>query len=100
MDVNEDGHLVPIQDRIANPFNIVPDQHDPKVNPHTVDFPNNISTTLGAASEGERNHSLLIEDFGKAAAAKSLPFALQDDRVGSNLICLVTLKPKRRSQVP
>jgi hypothetical protein len=56
-------------------FNIVPDQHDPKVNRHSVDSSNNISTTLGTASERERerDHSLLVEDFGKAAAAKPLP---------------------------
>ncbi len=55
MDVDEDDYLVPIQDRITNPFNILPDLHDPKVNRHSVDFSNGISTTLGAASEGERN---------------------------------------------
>ena len=82
MDVNENGHLVPIQDRITNPFNIVPDQHDPQVKRHSVDFSNNISTTLGTASEEERNHSSLVEDFGKAAAAKPSPLALREDRVG------------------
>ena len=81
MDVNEDGRFVPIQDRITNPY-IVPDQHDPQVNRHSVDFSNDISTTLGTASEVEPDHSLLVEDFGKAAAAKPLPLALRKDRVG------------------
>ena len=76
MDVDENGHLVPIQDRITKSFNIVPDQHDPKVNRHSVDFSNNISTTLGTDSKGERDHSSLVEDFGKAAAAKPSPVAL------------------------
>ena len=76
MDVHEDGHLVPIQDRITNPFNIMPDQHDTQVNCHSVIFSNNISTTLGTASKGERNHSSLIEVFGQAAVAKPLPLAL------------------------
>ncbi len=100
MDVDEDGHLVPIQDRITNPFNIVPDQHDPKVNHHSVDFSNNIRTTLSNASEGEQDHSLLVEDFGKAAAAKPLPLALQEDRVGIKVNLLGDFEAKALESGP
>jgi hypothetical protein len=75
LDVNEDGHLDPIQDGISNPFNIVPSQHDNSAERLHVDFSNNIGTTLGTASKGECYHSLLIEDFGKAVAAKPSPLA-------------------------
>ena len=73
MDVNEDGDLISIQDKISNPFGIVSDQYDTKADKLHVDFLNNIHTTLGAASKGERNHSSLVEDFGKATAVQSLP---------------------------
>ena len=73
MDVNEDGDLIPIQDKILNPFGIVSDQYDTKADKLRVDFLNDIHTTLGAASKGERNHSSLVEDFGKATAVQSLP---------------------------
>ena len=71
MDVNEDGDLIPIQGKISNPFGIVSDQYDTEADKLRVDFSNNISTTLGTASEGEHHHSLLIEDFGKATAVQS-----------------------------
>jgi hypothetical protein len=68
LDVNEDGHLVPIQDRISNPFDIMPDQHNQPANRTNGD----IGATLNTVSEGERKHSPLIESFAKDAAAKSL----------------------------
>jgi len=73
MDVDEDGDLIPIQDKILNPFGIVSDQYDTKADKLHVDFSNDIRTTLGTASKGERDHSSLVEDFGKATAVQSSP---------------------------
>ena len=73
MDVNEDGDLIHIQDKISNPFGIVSDQYDTEADTLHVDFLNDIRTTLGTASERERNHSSLVEDFGKATAVQSSP---------------------------
>jgi hypothetical protein len=70
MDVNEDGDLICIQDKILNPFGIVTDQYNTKADKLCVAFLNDISTTLGTASEGECDHSLLFEDFGKATAVQ------------------------------
>jgi len=69
LDVDEDGHLVPIQDRISNPFDIMPDQHNQPANRTKRQ---DIGATLNTASEGERKHSSLAESFAKDAAAKSL----------------------------
>jgi len=82
MDVNEDGDLIPIQDKISNPFGIVSDQYDTEADKLCVDFSNDICTTLGTASEGERDHSSLVEDFGKATAVQSLPSPPPEERVG------------------
>ena len=82
MDVNEDGDLIPIQDKISNPFGIVSDQYDTEADKLRVDFSNDIRTTLGTASEGERNHSSLVEDFGKATAVQSSPLPPRDERLG------------------
>ena len=71
--VDEDGDLIPIQDTISNPFGIVSDQYDTEADKLRVDFSNDIRTTLGTVSEGERDHSSLVEDFGKASAVQSLP---------------------------
>ena len=71
MDVDEDGDLIPIQDKISNPFGIVSDQYDTDADKLRVDFSNDIRTTLGTVSEGERDHSSLVEDFGKATAVQS-----------------------------
>jgi hypothetical protein len=38
LDVNEDGHLVPIQDWISNPFSIMPDQHETNAKQLCTDF--------------------------------------------------------------
>jgi len=73
MDVNEDGDLIPIQDKILNPFGIVSDQYVTEADKLRVDFSKDIRTTFGTASEGEHDHSLLIEDFGKATAVQSSP---------------------------
>jgi hypothetical protein len=75
IDVDEDEHLVPMQVKISNPFNIVPDQHDNPEKCLRVDFSNNIGATLGTASKGECNCSSLIEDSGKATTAKPSPLA-------------------------
>jgi len=82
MDVNEDGDLIPIQDKISNPFGIVSDQYDTEADKLRVDFSNDISTTLGTASEGERDHSLLIEDFCKATEVQPSPLPPRDERLG------------------
>ena len=82
MDVDEDGDLIPIQDKISNPFGIVSDQYDTEADKLLVDFSNDIRTTLGTASEGECDHSSLIEDFGKATAVQSLPLPPGEERVG------------------
>ncbi len=82
MDVNEDGDLIPIQDKISNLFGIVFGQYDTEADKLRVDFSNDISTTLSTASEGERDHSSLIEDFGKASAVQSSPSPPRDKRVG------------------
>ena len=71
MDVDEDGDLIPIQDKISNPFGIVSDQYDTDADKLRVDFSNDIRTTLGTVSEGERDHSSFVEDFGKATAVQS-----------------------------
>jgi hypothetical protein len=82
MDVNEDGDLIPIQDKISNPFGIVSDQYDTEADKLRVDFSNDIRTTLSTASEGERDHSSLVEDFGKATAVQSSPSPPREERVG------------------
>jgi hypothetical protein len=51
LNVNKDGYLVPIQDRISNPFNIVPDQHGAVPNNLCADTNRDIGATLDAASE-------------------------------------------------
>jgi hypothetical protein len=71
-----------IQDKISNPFGIVSDQYDTEADKLRVDFSNDIRTTLGTASKGERDHSLLVEDFGKATAVQSLPSPPREERVG------------------
>ncbi len=45
-------------------------------------FLNDICTTLGTASEGERDHLSLVEDFGKATAVQSLSLPPREERVG------------------
>jgi hypothetical protein len=82
MDVNEDGDLIPIQDKILNPFGIVSDQYVTEADKLRVDFLKDIRTTFRTASEGEHDHSLLIEDFGKATAVQSLPSPPREERVG------------------
>ncbi len=73
IDVNEDGHLVPIQDRISKPFSIKPDQHGTVGNNLIVEINNDIGATLGTASKGECKHPPLVGPFGEAAAARSSP---------------------------
>jgi hypothetical protein len=82
MDVDEDGHLVPLQDRISNPFDIVPDQHGARVSDTPLVNSNDVSATHGAASEGECRHSSLLESFAKGAAASLSPIEPVVDRVG------------------
>ncbi len=82
IDVDKDGHLVLIQDRISNPFSIMPDQHSTVANNLCADINRDIGATLGAASEGECKCPLLVKTFGKAAAARSLPPMPQTERVG------------------
>jgi hypothetical protein len=82
IDVDEDGDLIPIQDKISNPFGIVSDQYDTEADKLHVDFSNGIRTTLGTASEGERDHSSLVEDFGKATTVQSSPSPPREERVG------------------
>ncbi len=61
MDVNEDGHLVPIpQDRISNPFSIVPDQHGTVANILCTEINNDIGASLSTASEGECERPPLV----------------------------------------
>ncbi len=75
--------FVPIQKQISNPFNIVPDQHNPAPDRIRADF---------NASEGECNNSLQVESsFSKAAAVKPLPDVSLAGRVGikTNLIKIV-----------
>jgi hypothetical protein len=52
IDVNKDGHLVPIQDRISNPFSIVPDQYDTVANNLHTEINKDIGATIGTASKG------------------------------------------------
>ncbi len=74
INVNREGHLVPIQERISNPFNIVPDQRNPALDCIHADFNPDIATNLAVASEGECNNLLQVESsFSKAAAVKPLP---------------------------
>ena len=40
MDVDEDGSLIPIQDKILNPFGIVSNQYDTEADKLHVDFSN------------------------------------------------------------
>jgi hypothetical protein len=82
LNVNKDGHLVPIQDQISNPFNLVPDQHNVAPDRIRADFNHNIGTTLGAVPKGECNCSLQVESFSKAATAKPLPDVPPAERVG------------------
>jgi hypothetical protein len=65
-----------------NPFGIVSDQYDTEADKLRVDFSNDISTTLSTSSEGERDHSSIVEDFGKASAVQSSPSPPRDERVG------------------
>jgi hypothetical protein len=71
--VNKDGHFVPIQDWISNPFSIVLDQHGTVANNLHAEINNYIGTTHGTASKGECECPPLVEPFCKAAAARSLP---------------------------
>ena len=48
-----------------------------------------IRTTLGTASEGERNLSSLVEDFGKATAVQSSPSPPQEEPVGIKVNLLI-----------
>jgi hypothetical protein len=80
--VNEDGHLIPIQDWIFNPFSIVPDQHGTVANYLCAEINKDIGATLGTASEGEWECPPLVEPFSKATAARSLPLMPQMERVG------------------
>jgi hypothetical protein len=82
IDVDEDGHLLPIQDWISNPFSIVPNQHGTVANNLRAEINKDIGTTLGTASKGECKCPPLVEPFGKAAAARSLPLMPQTERVG------------------
>ena len=82
MDVDEDGHLIPVMDRISNPFDIVPDQHDIRVSDSRTVDTNDVSATHGAASEGEREHSSIVNSFAKDAAASPSPIELPIERVG------------------
>jgi hypothetical protein len=82
LDVNKDVHLVPIQDQISNPFNLVPDQHNIALDSICADFNCNIGTSLGAVSEGGCICLLQVESFSKAAAGKPLPDIPPVERVG------------------
>ncbi len=82
INVNEDGHLVPIQDWISNPFSIMPDQHGTVANNLRAKINKDINATLGTASKGECKRPPLVEPFGKATAARSLPLMPQTERVG------------------
>ncbi len=82
INVNKDGHLVPIQDWISHPFSIVPDQHGTVVKHLHAEINKDIGATLGTASEGECERPPLVEPFGKAAAAMSLPLLPKTERVG------------------
>jgi hypothetical protein len=82
IDINKDGHLVLIQDRISNPFSIVPDQHGTVTNNLSAEISNDIGATLGTASKGEFECPPLVEPFGKAAAARSLPLMPHTERAG------------------
>jgi hypothetical protein len=82
INVDKDGHLVPIQDWISNPFSIVPDQHGTVVNNLCAEINNDIGATLGTASEGECKHPPLVEPFGKAAAVRPLLLMPRTERVG------------------
>ena len=99
MDVDEDGDLIPIQDKISNPFGIASDQYDTKADKLRVDFLNDISTTLGTASEIECDHSSLIEDFGKASAVQSSPSPPRDERVGIKVSLLSPKQWRQASQI-
>ncbi len=83
IDVDREGHLVPIQKQISNPFNIVPDQHNPAPDCIHADFNPDSGTNFAVASEGERSNLLQVEpSFSKAAAAKPLPDVSLVGRVG------------------
>jgi hypothetical protein len=82
INVNKDRHLVPIQDRISNPFSIVPYQHGAVVNNLRAEINNDMGAILGIASKGECKHPPLVEPFGKAAAVRPLPLMPRTERVG------------------
>jgi hypothetical protein len=76
-------HLVPIQEQISNPFNIVPDQRNPAPDCIRADFNPDIGTNLTVASKGECNNLSWVESsFSKAAAVKPLPDVSLVGRVG------------------
>ncbi len=68
IDVDKDGHLVPIQNQISNPFSILLDQDGTVANNLCADIYKDIGATLGTASEGECECPPLVEPFGEAAA--------------------------------
>ncbi len=83
IDIDREGHLVPIQEPISNPFNIMPGQRNSALDCIPEDFNPDISTNLAVASKGECNNSLQVESsFSKAAAVKPLPDVSPSQRVG------------------
>ncbi len=51
----------------------MPDQHGTVANNLRAEINKDIGITLGTASEGECKRPLLVEPFGKASAARSMP---------------------------
>ena len=82
INVNKDGHLVPIQDWISNPFSIVPDQQGTVANNLHAEINTDIGPTLSTVSKGECELPPPVEPFGKAAAVRSLLLMPQMERVG------------------
>jgi hypothetical protein len=83
IDVDREGNLLPIQEQISNPFNIVPDQRNPALDHFRAEFNPDIGTNLAVASKGECDNSSQVKpSFSMVAAAKPLPDVAPVERVG------------------